>query len=443
MNISLSEHFTYGKLLKFTFPSVLMMVFTSIYGVVDGIFVSNFVGSDAFAAVNLIMPFLMIFGAVGFMIGAGGTALVAFQLGMGAKKRANEIFSLLVYLLIAVGLVFTVVGLVYLEPVARFLGADDVMLPYCLTYGRILMPSLIPFMLQNVFQNFMVTAERPQFGLCITVGAGVTNIVLDAVLVGWLRLGVAGAAYATFASECVGGLIPLVYFLAPNKSLLRLGKTHFDGWAIQKACTNGSSEFMTNVSMSLVNALYNWQLMRYMGADGVSVFGVIMYVDFIFVSMFLGYSMGSAPIVGYHYGAANYDELKSLLRKSLAIISVTAVLMLAAAEGLNRPLSRIFVGYDAELLDMTAHAFGIYAVSFLLCGFNIYTSSFFTALNNGAISALVSFAHTLVFQSISILALPMPFGGESIWYAVIVSEALTLILSAICLLTHRKKYNYA
>ena len=443
MNIQLSEHFTYGKLLKFTFPSIIMMVFTSIYGVVDGVFVSNFVGSESFAAVNLIMPFLMILGAIGFMLGTGGSALVAFILGTGDGQKANRVFSLMVYVLIVLGGIFMVGGILFMEPMARLLGADEAMLPVCVQYGRIVMLGLIPFMLQNTFQSFLVTAERPHFGLYITIAAGVTNMVLDALFVGVFRWGVAGAAAATVISQIVGGVIPLVYFICPNKSKLRLGKTKMDFRMLGKAAANGSSEFMTNVSMSLVNMLYNWQLMRLIGAQGVAVFGIIMYVSFIFAAIFIGYSMGSAPVIGFHYGAGNKKELKGLFRKSLWILLVFSVVLTGLAMMLAKPLAMIFVAYDAELLELTKRALTIYSLSFLMSGFNIFASSFFTALNDGLISALISFGRTLMFQAASVLLLPLIFDVDGIWAAVILAEGLALILSAACVIRNRKKYGYA
>ena len=443
MNIQLSEHFTSRKLLRFTLPSMVMMVFTSIYGVVDGVFISNFVGSDPFAAINLIMPFLMILGALGFMLGSGGSALVGFYLGMGQEKRANEIFSLLVYVLLGVGALLTVLGLLFLEPVARLLGADEVMLPYCVRYGRIVLLGLIPFTLQNVFQSFLVTAERPHFGLYITVGAGVTNMVLDALLVAVIPLEVEGAALATVISQCVGGFLPLVYFAQPNTSRLRLTRTHWELRPVLKSAANGSSEFMTNISMSIVTMLYNWQLMRLMGADGVTVFGIIMYVSFIFVALFLGYSMGSAPIVSFHYGAGNQEELRGLFRRSLTIILSMSVGLTVLAVVLAKPLAMIFVSYDPALLSVTQRALTIYAISYLLTGFNIYASSFFTALNDGLVSAIISFARTLVFQVLAVLTLPLLWEADGIWAAVILAEGLAAVLSLFCFLRFRKKYGYA
>lgn len=442
MKIQLSEHFTYDKLLKFTLPSIIMMVFSSIYGVVDGVFVSNFAGNESFAAVNLIMPFLMVLAAIGFMLGTGGSALVAYTLGVGDHKKANEIFSLLIYVLVGVGFIFTIGGIIFLEPVANFLGADETMLPYCVSYGRIILVALIPFMLQNAFQSFWVTAERPDYGLYITVAAGVTNMVLDALFIAGLNMGVEGAALATAISQWIGGAIPLLYFIFPNKSKLHLGKTHFEIKSLVKSCTNGASEFMTNISMSIVNMLYNWQLMRLMGVNGVTIYGVIMYVNFIFISIFLGYSIGSAPVVGYHYGAGNREELKGLYKKSLTIIASISVALTILAEVLSRPLSMIFVSYDGDLLSMTVRAFSIYALSFLISGFNIYASSFFTALNDGVTSALISFGRTLVFEVIAVLVLPIFWGVTGIWSAVILAEVLAGVLSVCFFRKKAKKYHY-
>ena len=442
MNIQLSEHFTYQKLLRFTMPSIVMMVFTSIYGVVDGVFVSNYVGSQAFAAVNLIMPFLMMLGAVGFMMGSGGSALVSFTLGTGQEKRANEIFSMLVYTLILLGLLLMVGGMAVMEPVARLLGADEVLLPLCVKYGRIILVALVPFMLQNTFQSFMVTAERPHFGLYITIAAGVANMVLDALFIAVFHMGVAGAAIATAISQFIGGIVPLLYFILPNQSRLQLCRADFDVRAILKAAANGSSEFMTNISMSLVTMLYNWQLMRLMGSDGVAVYGVIMYVDFIFVAIFLGYSMGCAPIIGYHYGGGHREELQGLFGKSLRLIGTANFGLTVLARIMARPLSMIFVSYDAKLLSVTVHAFSIFLISFLLVGFNIFASAFFTALNDGFTSALISFSRTLVFEVIAVLVLPLLLGNDGIWGAVIAAEFSAFCLSAFCLLKKGKKYGY-
>ncbi|MBQ9382819.1 MAG: MATE family efflux transporter [Ruminiclostridium sp.] len=443
MNIRLSDNFTYRKLLRFTLPSMVMMIFTSIYGVVDGFFVSNYVGKTPFAAINLIMPFLMMLGAVGFMIGAGGSALVAMTLGKGDDKKANSIFSLLIYIVIGTGLLFSLLGIVFTEPVAVFLGASGEMLPYCVEYGRVILLALVPFMLQNVFQSFLITAERPTLGLVVTTVSGCANMLLDWLFMAVLQWGITGAAYATAAAQVIGGVIPLVYFILPNNSRLRLGRTSLDKKAIGKACLNGSSEFMTNISMSIVSMIYNFQLMKYAGEDGVSAYGVLMYVGFIFIAAYLGFSVGSAPIVGYHYGAKNSGELKELFRKSLIIIGIMTVVLFALAELFARPISMIFVNYDAGLLEMTVGAFRIHALSFIVSGFNIYGSGFFTALNNGLISALISFGRTLVFQVIAVLLLPMILGTEGIWFAGVAAEGAAIVLTVFCFIKKRKDYNYA
>ena len=443
MNIKLSDHFSYKTLLRFTLPSIAMMIFTSIYGVVDGFFVSNFVGKTPFAAVNFIMPFLMILGAFGFMFGTGGSALVAKTMGEGDGKKANEIFSLIVYVSLAVGIVIAVAGIIFLRPVAKLLGAEGELLENCVKYGRIILLALPAFMLQFEFQSFFVAAEKPKLGLAVTVAAGVTNMVLDALLVGLLPLGLVGAAMATALSQCVGGIVPVVYFLRKNNtSLLRLCKTHFDGRVLLKTCVNGSSELMSNISFSLVGMLYNIQLLNYAGENGVAAYGVLMYVNFIFISAFIGYSVGSAPVVGYNFGAGNKTELKSLLRKSIVIVGCFSVFMVVAAELLARPFGMLYVGYDAELLEMTVTGFVISSFSFLFSGMAIYGSSFFTALNDGLTSALISFLRTLVFQVAAVIIFPLIWGIDGIWVSIVAAELMATLTTALFLLLKRKKYGY-
>ena len=443
MKINLSEHFTYKKLIRFTLPTIIMMIFTSIYGVVDGLFVSNVVGSNAFASVNLIMPAVMIIGAIGFMIGTGGSAIISKTLGEGNKEEANKQFSMLIYLEIILGVVFSSVAIIFLKPIAKMLGATPDMMNDCLTYGGILLIGMTAFILQNSFQSFMVVAEKPKFGLVISIIAGITNIILDFVLIYIVKFGVAGAAIATIISQIVGALIPLVYFSKKNNTMLKLGKTKFELSTIVKTCTNGSSEMVTNLSMSLVNMLFNMQLMKFAGANGVSAYGIIMYVGFLFVGTYVGYSVGTAPIIGYHYGAENKEELKSLLSKSIKLLGVVAIVMTLLAEILAKPLASIFVSYDKELLELTINAIRIYALSYILSWFNIFASSFFTALNNGFVSALISFLRTLLFQVVMILILPSIFGINGIWLSVVLAEILALIVSLTCIIVNKKKYEYA
>ena len=440
--IQLSDHFDYRKLLQFTLPSIVMMIFTSIYGVVDGFFVSNFVGKTPFAAVNFIMPFLMILGAVGFMFGTGGSALIAITMGTGDKERANRLFSLFVYVSAVCGVVIGLLGIVLIRPVAALLGAEGVLLDNCVLYGRVILIALPAFILQYEFQSFFITAEKPQLGLAVTVAAGMTNIILDGLFVGFLRWGLAGAAAATAFSQAVGGIIPLVYFSRPNTSLLRLTGTRFDGRALLKVCINGSSELMANISMSVVGMLYNLQLMKYAGEDGVAAYGVLMYVSMIFFSAFIGYSVGAAPVVSDHYGAGNQEELKGLLKRSLVLIGVFSVGMLGLGEGLARPLSLIFVGYDAELLELTLKGFFVYSFSFLFAGIAVYGSSFFTALGNGLVSALISFLRTLVFQVAAVLLFPLVWGIDGIWISIVAAELMAAVVTVMFLAGMRGKYHY-
>ena len=446
MHISLSEHFSYRKLLRFTFPSVIMMIFTSVYGVVDGLCVSNFVGKTPFAAINLIWPFLMILGCAGFMIGTGGSALASKTMGEGDPRRATRYFSLLVLFTVALGIAITIPGLFLIEPVAVLLGADETMLPHCVTYGRILLLGQTAFMLQGVFQSFLVTAERPTLGLWVTVGAGVTNMVLDVLFIAVLDWGLVGAAAATVTSQAVGGIIPLIYFLLPNKSPLRIIRPRMAFVeclrTVGRVCVNGSSELMTNVSMSVVSMLYNYQLMTMAGEDGIAAYGVMMYVGFVFVAVFIGFAIGSAPIVGFHYGAGNHGELKSLLRKSVILTSLSGVCMLCLSAALSTPLSGVFVGYDEALYELTRRGFLLYSFSFLFAGFGILGSSFFTALGNGVVSATISFLRTLVFQVAAVLILPLLGGVDGIWLSVTAAELLATAVTFLFLFGMRKKYRY-
>lgn len=442
MTIQLSDHFTYKKLLRFTFPSIIMMIFTSIYGVVDGVFVSNFVGKTPFAAVNFIMPFLMILGAVGFMFGTGGSALIAKTTGENKLKKANELFSLFVYVSFVLGIVIAGFSFFLIRPIAQLMGAKGILLDQCVLYGRIVILAVPGFILQMEFQSFFITAEKPNLGLYVTIISGVANMILDALFMAVFHWGLAGAAAATALSQTLGGVIPLLYFSRKNTSLLRLCKTRFDGKALWKACINGSSELMSNISMSLVSMLYNIQLIKYAGENGVAAYGVLMYVNMIFLAIFIGYSIGTAPVISYHYGAQNHSELKSLLKKSFRILILASLSMLALSELLARPLSQIFVSYDADLLDLTVRGFGIYSFSFLFAGINIFASSFFTALNNGLISALISFLRTLVFQVASVLLLPLILGIDGIWISIVVAELIACGVSLAFIMKKRAVYHY-
>ncbi len=440
--INLSDNFNYGKLLRFTFPSIIMLVFSSVYGVVDGYFVSNYAGKTSFAAVNFIMPVLMILGCIGFMFGTGGGALIAKTLGEKDDKKANEIFTMIVAVSVGVGVFLTALGIALMPLISRLLGADGKMLDDSVLYGRIVTIGLPFYILQYEFQCLFATAGKPKLGLYVTAAAGVTNMVLDYLLVAVFPLGIIGAAAATAFSQLVGGVIPLIYFLRKNSSLLRFTKFKFDGRALFKTCTNGSSEFLSNIAMSVVSMLYNRQLMRYAGEDGVSAYGVLMYIGMIFMAVFVGYSVGVAPIVGYNYGAQNKEQLKNILRKSTVVIFVTAVVMFAASEFLSAPLSRIYVGYDQNLLEITVDAFKIFSFAFLFSGFAIFGSSFFTALNDGLTSALISFFRTLVFQAASVLIFPLIWDLDGIWISIVAADVMAVALTLVFVFAKRKKYGY-
>lgn len=442
MRIQLSDHFTYRKLLRFTLPSVVMMVFTSIYGVVDGLFVSNFVGKGPFTAVNLVMPVVMIFGGLGFMFGTGGSALVAKTLGQGRRDQANRYFTMIAIATVGTGIVISALGAAFMRPICHWLRADAEIIDDCVLYGRILLGFNTAYMLQNVFQSFLITAEKPKLGLLATIAAGVTNMALDALFIAGFGWGVAGAAVATGLSQCVGGLFPLLYFLRPNNSLLRLRPVKLQLRPILQSCGNGASEVVSSVTSSIIGMVYNFQLLRFAGKDGVAAYGVLMYTEFIFVAVFIGYAIGSAPVIGYHYGAENTGELKSLLRKSVTLNLGSGIVMLGIAQALAMTLAHLFVGYDPALFSMTVHGFRIFTVAFVLLGLNIFFSSFFTALNNGVVSAAISFLRTFVFKLSAVLVLPLLFKLDGIWWATVVAEVFAFLVSGIFLLKNRRKYGY-
>lgn len=440
--IQLSDHFTAGRMIRFALPSIGTMIFSSIYGMVDGFFVSNYAGAVPFASLNLAMPFIMILSAVGFMFGSGGTALVSMLLGMQKPKKANEVFSLLTYIVIGCGIVLGLFGFFIAPQMAQLLGATKQMEPYSVLYIRINMIGLPFFMLQNMFQSFFITAEKPKLGFAVTLAAGFTNMFLDWLFVGVIGFGLGGAAAATVISEMVGGIIPIVYFFKPSSSTIHLGKTHMDGKAVLKACTNGSSEFLSNCATSIVGMLYNLQLMKYLGSNGVAAYGVIMYINFIFVGIYFGYTMAMAPVIGYNYGAQNHKELKNLFRTSIKLFAIAAVTLTALSELTAPFLVKIFVGYDAELYALSVHAFRIYTIAFLFMGFNIFGSGFFTALNNGKISAILSVARSLVLELVSIYVLPLLFGADGLWCTVIAADGLCIILTVSMWVKYRNIYHY-
>lgn len=440
--IQLSDHFTYKKLIKFTLPPIAMMIFTSIYGVVDGYFVSNYTGKTPFAALNLIWPYIMIMGSVGFMFGTGGSALVAKTMGEGDKKKANEQFSFLTYISIAISIVIATFSFIFMKQIATLLGAEGELLRNCVIYGRILCVAVPFYVLQFEFQSFFVTAEKPKLGLYMTLICGITNMILDWLFIAVFSWGLKGAASATAISQFVGGVFPLIYFSRKNSSLLKLSKTKFNMWALSRTCTNGMSELLSNISMSIVSMLYNSQLMKYVGEDGVAAYGVLMYINLIFLSVFIGYCIGTAPIVSFNFGSKNHNELRNILKKSMVILILSSLVMLVSSLLLSKPLSILFVGYDAKLLSLTHTAFFIFSFSFLFAGIPMFASAFFTALNNGFISALVSVLRTVVFQVSFVLILPLFFDVNGIWVSTVCAELCALVVAVVVLVLNKKRYKY-
>ncbi len=443
MKISLSDSFSYSKLLRFTFPSIVMMIFTSIYSVVDGFFVSNIVGKTAFAAVNLIFPFIMVLGGMGAMFGVGGSALVAKTLGEGETKKAQRYFTMMIYIMVIVGVVFTVLGIVFMRPVSYLFGATEGMIDECVVYGRTILIFNTAMLAQYTFQSYLIVAEKPKLGLLVTVLAGATNMVLDYLFMAVFDMGIFGAALATGLSQCVGGIIPLIWFLSKhNKSALRFAKTKIELKPILKACANGASEMLSSVSGSITGILYNLQLIKYAGEDGVAAYGVVMYAAYVFIAIYMGFCTGSSPVMGYHYGAQNHKEMKNIFKKSMTLLGVGGILLTVTGVLLAKPIALIFVSYDKSLLELTVRAFTICALPFMIMSINMYASSLFTALNNGGVSAAISFLRALIFPTISILVLPIFFEIDGVWFSLVGSEILSFIVSVIFLAVYKKKYKY-
>ena len=442
MSVQLSDHFTYRKLFAFVLPPIAMMLLTSVYTMVDGLFVSHFVGKTAFAAVNFVFPVVILMAGVGSMFGTGGTALVAKTLGQGAAKRAKRYFTQIILLAALSGSLMGALGCIFLPQICRVLGATPELMPDALTYGRIMLAFLPCCILQWTFQSLLITAEKPHLAFWLSVAGGLTNIVLDAVFMAWLGWGVAGAAVATGISQVVAGMVPVLYFILPNNSLLRFRRTRLQPRPMLQACTNGASEFVSSISGALVGMLYNYQLIRYFGEDGVAAYGVVMYVSFFFVAIFIGYDMGSTPLLAYNHGAENHKELHNLFCKSVTFVGTCGAVLAVIALVFARPIAELFVGYNESLTLLTEHAFWVYGLAFSLMGYNIFASGLFTAMNNGFVSAAISLLRTFVFQAAAVLCLPLLFGTEGIWWAVSVAEVGTLVVSVFLVLRYRRRYGY-
>ncbi|MBE6045790.1 MAG: MATE family efflux transporter [Clostridiales bacterium] len=441
--IQLSDHFTYRRLFAFVLPTIANMIFLSIYGIVDGLFISNFVGKVAFAAVNVTFPIFSVLGVFGLMIGTGGAAIIGKNLGEQESEKANGYFSFFVYICIAVGIVMAVLGVFILRPAIEIIGVEERMVRDCMVYGIIGMITVPCYMLQFLFQILFVTAEKPRLGFWITVIAGLANIVLDFFMIVVFHWGVAGASIATGISEVVGGIVPLIYFSRPNDSLLRIGRPRVEFRALRKACTNGLSEFVSTISESVVTMLYNFQLLRLAGADGVAAFGVMQYCTFIFFAVFAGYNMGVQPLFSYNFGADNRVEMKNLFKKSMILMEGGGLMMFAILVIFARPLVSIFIGYDAGLVDMSVHGMRIYALIFITCGINIFVTGMFTALNNGVVSAFIATVRVVICEIGSVMILPIFFGLNGVWFSASVAEVGSIIPVIIFVVTLRKRYGYA
>lgn len=447
MPVSISEHFTYRKIARATIFPIMLMVFISLYSVVDGIFIANCSNNNAFAAVNLIFPLIMIIGSIGFMLGTGGTALVSKYLGEGNKDKANKTFSLIIYTTFVFGVIFSIIGFFLVKPVVNLmaslsLDSTEEMKEYAVLYGRVMMLGQIAFMMQNVFHSFFMVAEKGKMAFLFTLIAGISNIIFDALFIAVLKMGILGAALGTIIGYVIGGIGPLIYFIFKKDLPIRLCRTNIDFKDLFQAIYNGMSEFISNIAMNLVSVIYNAQLLKAFGVNGISAYGIIMYLSFVFAAIFIGYSIGMAPAVGYNYGAKNNKELRNILRKSMRAMLVLGIAMFTLSVSTAYPFAYLFSRGEKELIDLTVHATLIYSLAYLAFGFSMFSSSFFTALNNGAVSTIISLTRTLVFQIGMILLFPLIFGPNALWWALVVGELLNVVLDSIFLLINKKKYGY-
>ena len=442
MSLKMSGHFTYKRLLRFVISPILMIICTAVYGVVDGFFISNYVGKVPFAAVNLVMPVDLVPVAIGFMIGEGGNALISKKLGENKRGIANQYFSLLIYTTAVIGVVLSLAGYAFTPVIADILGANDQLKPYCVEYGRILFAAQFFYVLQNIFQSFFIAAGKPDLSLKVSLLSGGINVLLDVLFIVVLQWGVAGAAWATALGQVAGGMAPLAYFARKNSSLLQITRTRLNLPVLFKTFTNGSSDMVSVLSASVITALYNYQLLSIAGEDGVAAYGAIMYITFIFMSIYLGYASGSAPLISFQYGAKNHEELHNLVRKSIVLMLGMGMVITMTAELAAEPLLGAFVGYDKELFSLTLHGYRIYVLAFLLMGLNIWGAALFTALNNGLVSAAISFLRTFGFEMAAVLLLPLWLGIDGIWISIFVAELCTCFFTVYFVMRKGEVYHY-
>lgn len=442
--IKLSDHFTYIRLLRFTMPTILMLLSASLYGVVDGLFIANCAGKTAFAAVNLIWPFPMLLGAIGYMFGAGGCALVSKTMGEGYYERARSYFTMLTITAVACGFLFASIGIFFIDDIANMLGAKSGMIHVnCVVYGRYIMAAMPLFILQCMFQPYMIAAEKPKWGLAIIFVAGCVNVLLDYYFLYNKNMGVAGAGLATMISQAVGAVLPMFLFVGKKHSKLYfVSKIKIEPLVLAKTCANGASEFIVNASMPFVNLLYVYALWKVAGEDGVGAYGVIMYVNIVFFSFYNGLAMGSSPIISFHYGAHQMYEVRNVKRIVFCLLSISGLLLFVVAELTSPMIAGLFSKGDEVFGDIIERSFSLYALSFLFAPYNIYASAFFTALNNGKVSAAISFSRILFFQVGALLTLPIWFGIDGFWMALPIAEVLCLGLSIFLYLKFKPLYNY-
>lgn len=435
MSHSINQDITPAGLLKFAAPSIVMMVFMSLYTIVDGIFVSRFLGSNALSSLNIVYPVISVAIALSTMLGTGGSAIISKYLGEGKNERAREALTQFVVLTLLLSFVLLILSEMFLTPISRLLGASDVLLADCRLYLGASMLFAPACMLQAVFQSFLVTAGRPGLGLLLMTGAGICNMILDYVLIVPCQMGIAGAALATGIGQCIPAVCGLCFFLFTRQDL-RFCRFTFSAKEILDACYNGSSEMVSQLSNAVITFLFNIVMMSLAGEHGVAAITILLYGQFLFNAVYLGFSIGISPVIGFQYGAGDRTKLRKIYRISFLSVAISSVVIVAAAICFSPTIVAIFTK-DQRTFELASVGFRLFAVNFLFSGINITSSGFFTALSNGKVSALISFSRTLVFIVISLLILPRILGITGAWIAIPVAEFLTLLISG---WMHRKYF---
>ena len=437
----LDQKWSAGSLLRFAFPTIVMMIFMGLYTIVDTIFVAQFVNTDALSSINIVCPIINITVGLGTMIATGGNAIVSRKMGAGENQEAKEDFTLLILTGAVIGFLILLGGTIWIDKIVYALGASDLLFPYCKDYLMVLFLFIPANILQTLFSNLFVTAGKPTLGLALAVLAGIANIVFDYVFIVLLQMGIKGAAIGTGIGYMIPSIIGTVFFLM-KRSELHFCKPNMDASVLLKSCSNGVSELVSQCSAAVTTFLFNVTMMKLLGEDGVAAITVLIYSQFLLTTLYIGFSMGTAPVVSYNYGSGNVKQLKKTVRICFSFIAGISIFVFLFSLLGGESIAKVFAENNRNVFEITKNGFSIFSFSFLFSGCNIFSSALFTALSNGKASATISFLRTFGFITVSLLVLPRFLEVTGVWLAVPFAELFTLMLTVYLLCRHRKQYNY-